>query len=67
MLPAPSVVETAAQLAVVDGCGAAGCPGLDVVALAAFTGLVTTVVCAALVASLEGAADRAREAAGPPR
>jgi hypothetical protein len=65
MLPAPAVVETAAQLAVVDARGAAGRPRLDVIALAAFAGLVTAVVGAALVASLERAADGAGEPACP--
>ena len=64
-MPAPAVVEAAAQLAVVDGRGAAGRPGLDVIALAAVPGLVTAVVCAALVANFEGAADGAGEAACP--
>ena len=64
MLPAPAVVESAAQLAVVDVRGAAGRPGLDVVALAAFRGLLTAVVCAALIANLESSADGAGEPAG---
>jgi hypothetical protein len=63
MVPAPAVLEPAAQLAVVESRRAAGSPGLDVVALAAFPGLVTAAVCAALVASLEGAADGAGESA----
>ena len=65
MLPAPAVVETAAQLAVVDGRGAAGRPGMDVVALAAFRGLLTAAVCAALIANFESAADGPGEPAGP--
>jgi hypothetical protein len=62
MLPAPAVVVPTAELAVLEG-GAAGRPGVDVVALAAFGGLVAVVVGALLVADLEGVVDGAGEAA----
>jgi hypothetical protein len=65
MLPAPAVVEAAAQLAVVDGRGAAGRPGLDVIALAAFPGPVTAVQDDQLARGDPGGDRAARAGASP--
>src|ERR687898_1674093 len=49
VVPAPAVVVAAAQLAVVGRCRSPGGPGLDVITLAAFGGLVAAGVAAVAV------------------